>query len=179
MKKSSISFSVTMTVKELYRFIIYHAYHKVSGIMGLVMSVVAFFLLLFNGNSFSEQTRAVLVLIAIWFVVLDPIILYGRARGQVRRNRAYKKPLNYVVDEKGVTISQDEQSQTVLWEQLYKIVETKKQFLFYSTPMYAFIFPKAELAEEEKECFLEIINTYTKDTRVEVKGMIKRGKKND
>ncbi|MDO5154582.1 MAG: YcxB family protein [Eubacteriales bacterium] len=173
MKKDSISFSVKMTVKELYRFIMYHAYHKLSGVIGIAMSIAACIILITRYASLTDQTRAVLVLVAIWFVFLDPIILYSRARGQVRRNKAYKKPLHYQIDSEGVTISQEEQSQTVMWNQFMKIVETKNQFLFYSTPMYAFIFPKAELVNEDLEIFPEIIKTYTENTNVQLKGNLK------
>ena len=171
MEENRVSFSVQMTVKELYRFIMYHAYHKFSGILGLLLAVAAFIILITAQGQLSEQTRAVLILVAVWFVILDPVILYSRARGQVKRNKAYKQPLHYTVSEMGITISQDEQQQTVEWGQFYKIVETKQQFLVYSTPVYAFIFPKSELGEACSEAFRKQVLEYTRDTRVRLKGL--------
>jgi hypothetical protein len=169
-----ISFSVQMTVKELYRFIMYHAYHKFSGILGLLLSAAAFVVLLTSFSDLTEQTRAVLILVAVWFVILDPVILYSRARGQVKRNKAYREPLQYDVTPEGITISQGEQEQTVDWKSLVKIVETKNQFLVYSNPMYAFVFPKTELGEDNSEAFKLAVKEYTKDTRVQLKGELKK-----
>ena len=171
MEQKSVSFSVQMTVKELYRFIMYHAYHKVSGIFGIILSVVAAVILLVSYTDLSEQTRAVLTLIAVWFIFLDPVILYFRARGQVKRNKVYKHPINYMVDEHGITISQDEQQQVVEWERFIKIVETRYQFLVYSGPMYAFIFPKAELGEECSQKFKMLAINSTSNTHVKLKGL--------
>ena len=174
MEEKEVSFSVQMTVKELYRFIMYHAYHKFSGIFGILLAVFAAIALATSYEQLTEQTRAVLILVMIWFIVLDPVILYSRARGQVKRNKAYKQPLNYKADANGITISQEEQQQMVEWEKFFKVVETKQQFLVYSTPVYAFIFPKSQMGEEDSRNFHELVLVSTKDTRVQLKGMLKK-----
>lgn len=173
MEERKISFSVQMTVKELYRFIMYHAYHKFSGVLGILLSVAAFIMLLVSFEQLGEQTKAVLILVAVWFVIFDPVILYFRARGQVKRNKAYQQPLKYDADTMGITISQGEQQQTVEWKQFLKIVETKQQFLVYSSPMYAFIFPKSELGDECAKELRKLILESTEDTRVQLKGLLK------
>lgn len=173
MEEKKVSFTVQMTVKELYRFIMYHAYHKFSGVLGIILSIAAFIVLAVSFRQLGEQTKAVLILVAVWFVILDPAILYFRARGQVKRNKAYQQPLNYNADAMGITISQGEQQQTVEWKQFIKIIETKQQFLVYSNPMYAFIFPKSELGDDCVKELRKLILESTKDTRVQLKGLLK------
>lgn len=178
MEEKKVSFSVQMTVKELYRFIMYHAYHKFSGVLGILLSIAACIVLAVSSGQLEEQTKAVLILVAVWFVIADPILLYFRARGQVKRNKAYRQPLNYAADAMGITISQGEQSQTVEWKQFLKIVETKQQFLVYSNPMYAFIFPKSELGEECAEELRKLILEGAVNTRIQLKGLLKNGSDN-
>ena len=173
MEEKKISFSVQMTTTELYRFKLYHAYHKFSGILGVILSIVSVFVLLTSFVKLTEQTRAVLILVAVWFILFEPVKFYVHARGQVKRNKVYKELLNYAIDETGISISQDEQQQMVEWKQLFKIVETKKQFLVYSGPMYAFIFPKSQMGEESCEKFRKLVLENTKDTRVQLKGFKK------
>ena len=172
MEEKEVSFSVQMTVKELYRFIMYHAYHKFSGIFGILLAVFAAIALATSYEQLTEQTRAVLILVMIWFIVLDPVILYSRARGQVKRNKAYKQPLDYKADKAGITISQGEQQQMVEWEKFFKVVDTKTQFLVYSNPVYAFIFPKCQMGEEDSRNFRQLVLVCTKDTRVRLKGLL-------
>lgn len=147
MNKEKIEFSVKMTAKEVYRFMMYHVYHGLSGIFGVCVSLIALIFLFVSFDSMPDQTRAILILVAAWFVIIDPIILFFRSRGQVKRNKSYQKPLQYRLDESGVTVSQDELEQTVPWENLMKIIETKTQYLVYSSKVHAFVFPKEAVGE--------------------------------
>ena len=173
MEEKKVTFSVQMTAKELYRFKLYHAYHKFSGIVGVILSVAAIIALITSFTKMTEQTRAVLILVAVWFILFEPVKFYVHAKGQVKRSEVYKHVLNYAVDETGISISQGEQQQMVEWKQLFKIVETKKQFLVYSGPMYAFIFPKEQLGESCCEEFRQFVLEYTKNTHVQLKGIRK------
>lgn len=171
--KEKIQFSVQMTVKEVYCFTIYHLYHKFSGIFGICLSLIAFIILLTSFDSLSDQSRVVLVLVAMWFTILVPIILFFRSRGQVKRNKSYQKPLNYQLDHTGITVSQDDVEQTIAWEDLMKIIETKSQFLIYSSSIHAFIFPK-KAVREECDAVRETLICYTEGSKVRFKGIAKR-----
>ncbi len=149
--KKSYTFSVQMTVKEVFRFSIHHSYCKASGIIGLLMSVISLVVLLACFHDLGDREKAVLLIVALWFTILEPLTIYTRAKGQVKRNPTYKKPLNYTLDQEGITVSQDEQSQSIAWNQLMKIVETKTQYLVYSSKVHAFVFPKSSLGDSREE----------------------------
>ena len=68
MEEKEVSFLVQMTVKELYRFIMYHAYHKFSGIFGILLAVFAVIALVTSHEQLTEQTRAVLILVIILYL---------------------------------------------------------------------------------------------------------------
>lgn len=173
MVEEDIQFSVQMTAKEVYRFTMYHMYHGMSGIVGICMSLLAFAILITSFDTLTEQSRAILGLIAIWFIIIDPIILLFRSRGQVKRNKSYRKPLVYRLNQDGITVSQDEVEQIIAWENLMKIVETKTQFLIYSSRVYAFVFPKKAIGESCDEV-REMLIQYTKGGNVRLKGKIKK-----
>ena len=175
MKKDKAKFSVQMTAKEVYRFNMYHVYHSFSGLIGIGFSIIALIILLTSFSTLSEQTRAMLIIIAAWFVVFDPVILFTRSRGQAKRNKAYQQALNYEVNEAGITVSQNEEHQTIAWDNLFKIVETKTQFLVYSSKMHAFIFPKSSVGMSEEQ-FREVLLHYAKDKGMLLKGKIKNAK---
>ena len=163
MVKEKIQFSVQMTAGEVYKFTMYHMYHGLSGIFGICTSF----------DSLTEQSKAILILVAMWFVIIDPVILIFRSRSQVKRNKSYQKPLNYQMNQDGITVSQDELEQTMAWNNLMKIVETKTQFLVYSSRVHAFVFPKKAVGES-CDAVREMLIQYTEGSSVRLKGKIKK-----
>lgn len=170
-----ITFSVQMTAKEVYKFTLYHIHHSFSGFFGICVAAFSLIMLAVSFQTLSNQTRTFLILLAAWVIVIDPIMLYSRAKSQVKRNKVYQKPLTYTLNEEGITVSQEEVSQTVAWERLRFIVETKTQYLVYSNRINAFIFPK-EAIGENCDAFEEMAVHCTKDTDVVLKGALKKRK---
>lgn len=169
----SYSFSVQMNVKEMCRFSFRHIYGKMSGIIGVFISIAAILMLITQFNEMEDQQKAVLFIAALWFTVLEPLSILSRAKGQVSRNPVYKKPLVYTVSEKGIRVSQDESSQGIEWNQIMKIIETKKQYLIYTNKVNAFIFPKADM-EDKLEEIGKLIAKSTDGLSVKVSNTIKK-----
>lgn len=173
MNREDISFSVQMTQKELFRFTVYHNYHKISGLIGVALSLIALFILITAFGELNDRDKTVLTLVAVWFIIFEPFSLMQRAKSQIIRNKTYQKPLNYCVSAEGITVSQEEESQTLPWENIKKIVETKSQYLVYSSNIHAFIFPKSALGEDSvlaKQLMLQ----YTKDLGVQYSGRFRK-----
>ena len=173
MKKNSITFSVQMTVKDIYRFTMYHIYHGMSGRIGLLLSFGALINLILSFETLADQTRVIMIIIALWYTIFEPITMLSRAKSQKKRNKAYQQPLDYCLDEAGITVSQGEQKQTMPWENLQKVVETRTQYLLYTSKVHACIFQKSALKGECEE-LEELIVQYAKDMKICWKGSIKR-----
>ena len=161
-----------MTWKEIYKFTMYHTYHSFAGIFGLVLSIIALVDLIINFNELSDQGKTILTIVAAWFLIFEPLRMLVRSKSQMKLSKAYKKPLGYILSEAGITVSQDEESQTIEWNRLLKIVETKTQLLVYSNRINAFIFPKESVKEQLSDA-REMMVEYTKNTPVKLKGKIK------
>lgn len=172
MKRDSVSFSVQMRAQDLYRFKLYHVYHGFSGVFGICLTVLAAIMLLSNFKNMDEQTRIIFLLIVVWFIIIDPLRFWMHSKGQIKQNKVYHKPLQYRIDEAGITVSQDDTTQTMSWGNLVKLIETKKQFIIYSSKIHAFIFPK-EAMGEECELLRKLLVSYTMDKHVKIKGFIR------
>lgn len=172
MEQDSVSFSVQMRAQDLYRFKIYHVYHGFSGVFGIFLTVLAAVMLVTNFKNMVEQSRIVFLLIVVWFIIIDPLRFWLHSKGQIKQNKVYHKPLQYRIDEAGITVSQNETTQTMSWENLVKLIETKKQFIVYSSKIHAFIFPK-EAVGTECDLLRKIMLSYTMDKNVKIKGFIK------
>lgn len=177
MKTEEISFSVKMTPIEVFKFTLYHSYHKLSGLIGILLSLIALVILIVSFSELDDRNKTILTIVALWFTILEPLTLFFRARTQVKKNKAYQKPLEYLMNSEGITVSQDEQQQTIAWDKLMKIVETKTQYLVYSSRIHAFVFPKKSIGDA---CDIvgDIMIQYTLDTGVRLIGKIKhKGRK--
>ena len=174
--ENSVSFSVLMTAKEVFRFSLHHSYFKLSGFIGMMMSLTALVMLLISFSELGDQNKAVLIMVSLWFTVFEPLTLWSRAKSQAKKNPAYKKPLHYTLNKEGITVSQDEQSQSIPWDRIVKVVETHKQYLVYSSKIHAFIFPKASVGEKCDD-FERMVLEFTKGTNVKVSSGMKKQNK--
>lgn len=155
-----IQFSVKMKVNTMYRFLMHHGYAGVSGIINLVISGGALVMLI-AGVGESTTSKVALAIVAALFTIINPLYLYYKAAKQVKLTPMFAKPLDYTINDEGMTVSQGEESLTVGWDELRKAVETGKDFYIYLSLTRAYIFPKEDLAGME-DAFREAVKTHTK-----------------
>lgn len=146
-----VKFSVQVTVKDMFAFLMHHSYRGGSLIADAIVTFGAIGLLLAGFGKGDPVKTVALIFVAMLFTVIHPLQLYSKARKQVKNNEIFKKPLNYVLTEEGITLSQGEQSQSITWEDVYQVKEYKSQILVYTGRVYAFIWPKSALATCETE----------------------------
>lgn len=159
-----IEFDIGLTASELYAFSMYHAYSSVSGIAGLVLSFGSLIICAFNFKNFESTTIIALIVIGLLFTVVQPAMLYSKAKVQARKNESISGSLHYRLSEDGIEISQREQAAFVKWYEVRKIKIAKNAIYVYMSPVRAFIFPK-------QQC-----NGYFDDAAALVKDMMEKYK---
>ena len=139
-----IEFDVELTAKELYAFSMRHTYTSFSGIFGVVISLASW---IWCGTHFAvldTPARAALLLIGCLFTIVQPLMLYYKARAQVRTNKSINASLNYIIGKEGITVTQGEQEVTIAWKDIRKKVVLSGAVYLYTSPVRAFIFPKEQ-----------------------------------
>ena len=152
---------IQVTAADLYDYVLMHTYHGTSGIIGSTagaLFVVAGFL-----------TQKWLIVIAGLVILLYlPITLYTKSKLQWSANEAFQKPLHYVLDDDGVTVSQGEVSESQSWEGMVKAVSTPRSIILYTSGRNASIFPKAQLGDQ-KDALIEVISTHMPPQKVKIR----------
>lgn len=148
---NEVKFSVQVTVKDMFAFLMHHSYRGVSLIADAVVTFGAIGLLIAGFGKGDPAKTVALIFMAMLFTVIHPLQLLNKARKQVKGNEIFKKPLDYVLTEEGITLSQGEESQSITWADVYQVREYKSQILVYTGRVYAFIWPKRELVGCENE----------------------------
>ena len=157
-----LEFDVKVTPGVLYDYMLFHTYTSASGLIGSAVGalmVVTFFM-----------GYVVLFLIggAVILAYL-PWTLFIKSRQQYLSNPAFKNPLHYQMDEKGVTVAQNGERQSQSWENMYKAVSTPRSLILYTSPVNASIFPKKDLGEKALSV-TQMISTHMPPKKVKIRG---------
>jgi hypothetical protein len=98
-----------------------------------------------------------------------PWTLFIKSRQQYLTNETFKKPLHYLMNDEGITVSQEESEGTISWEDTYKAVSTPGNILVYTSKVNACIFPKKDLGDK-KDSVIACISTHMDPKKVHIRG---------
>lgn len=166
--ENEVKFSVQMQVMDMYRFLMYHAYHGFGGIANIILSGGALILFLAGVGKGDTFARVMLILIALLFTVINPIFLLYKAAKQVKLTPMFSKPLDYLVNEQGIKVSQGEEELQTSWEEVTKVVETTKAFYIYLSLTRSYLFSKENLKGQEAE-FKKLLMVHVEKRKCKLK----------
>lgn len=156
---------VKLTVKieagDLYDYMLRHSYNSPAGILGSAFGAV---LIIF---ALASQRWVILVLGAVMLLYL-PWTLFLRSRKQILSNPSFQEPLQYTLDDEGLTISQGEEEAEMAWGDMYKAVSTGRSIILYTSRVNATIFPKRELGDQ-RAAVIEMISTHMPPAKVKIR----------
>ncbi len=138
-----IEADVKLDARSLNRFLIYHNYMRVSGIIGLVLSLAAIVALCLKWGIWTTTQRCLLVVLALLFTVLQPLMLVSKGKKQLAMEE-FQIPFHYCFHDGGVTISQKDQSQSFAWEEIRKTVFRRDALYVYMSTVSAFVIPREQ-----------------------------------
>ncbi len=157
-----LEFDVKVTPGVLYDYMLFHTYTSASGLIGSAVGalmVVTFFM----GYGMLFLIGGAVILAYL------PWTLFIKSRQQYLSNPAFKNPLHYQMDEKGVTVAQNGERQSQSWENMYKAVSTPRSLILYTSPVNASIFPKKDLGEKALSV-TQMISTHMPPKKVKIRG---------
>ena len=137
----SVEFDVTMTSGVMYDYMLYHAYSTPAGILGSCIGAMLILMYAYN-------QKAMCLAFGIVLLLYIPAEMWLKSKKVVKLTPAYKKPLHYVIDNEGVTVSQDENSQHLEWDKFVKAASTRNTIILYSGRANASVFPRKELKDK-------------------------------
>ena len=156
-----VELDVKITSGDLYDFLLRHSYNSVSGLLGAVIGALGVIV------GISRQYWIYLILGVVILLYL-PWTLFIKSKQQVANNPVFKKPLHYVLDENGITISQGDSSTCQSWEDCLKAVSTGRSIIVYTAKNNATIFPKSQMQDKTTDV-IEMISTHMPPAKVKIR----------
>lgn len=156
-----LKLTIKIEAGDLYDYMLMHSYNSPAGIVGSTFGAV---LILF---AFASKQWMFLILGAVMLLYL-PWTLFIKSRRQILSNPSFQEPLEYTLDEEGLTISQGTEEATMAWGDMYKAVSTGRSIILYTSRINATIFPRRQLGDQ-KMAVIEIISTHMPPARVKIR----------
>lgn len=157
-------FEVKIKVKDMYAYLMYHAY-KGSGMIGILLSLIAAVMAFTVDRNANDGRFVILVFVALLFTVIQPVMLFFKALQQIAGNPFFQKPLTYTFTEEEFITSQEETSLSVSYDDIWNIKIFKKRIFIYTGRLVASIFPLRDLNQEEKDRLLAFLNEKKEEKR--------------
>lgn len=145
----------------MYDYMLMHSYNSPAGILGSAFGAV---LILF---AIMTQQWIFIILGAVMLLYL-PWTLFIKSRRQILSNPSFQEPLEYTLDEEGLTVSQGEAQEKMAWEDMYKAVSTGRSIILYTSRVNATLFPKRQLGDQ-KMAVIEMISTHMSPKKVKIR----------
>lgn len=156
-----VELDVKIEAGDLYDYMLMHTYSSAAGVMGTAFGAVLILLAL-------GTQRWAFIALGTLLILYLPWTLFVKSRRQVLSNPSFQKPLHYVLDDQGLTISQGEDSVQYLWEEMHKAVSTGRSIILYTSRVNATLFPKRQI-EDKKVNVIEMISTHMPPNKVKIR----------
>lgn len=156
-----VELDVKIEAGDLYDYLLAHSYNGASGILGSAFGALV---VVFG----AMEQKWIFVILGLVLLLYLPWTLFLKSRQQVLRNPAFQQPLHYILDDTGITISQQEVSQHQDWADMYKAISTSRSIIVYTSRVNATIFPRRELGDK-KAAVIEIISTHMPPKKVKIR----------
>lgn len=138
-----------------------HSYNSPAGLVGSTFGAL---LIIF---AIATQQWIFIVLGLVMLLYL-PWTLFLKSRTQLLNNPAFQEPLQYTLDEDGLTVSQGEVQEKMAWEDMHKAVSTGRSIILYTSRVNATIFPKRQLGDQ-RVAVIEMISTHMPPSKVKIR----------
>lgn len=99
-------FDIKLTVRDMYRFSMYHTYSGIHGGASVVIAVLVFFVAAKTYGGVETMYTLLYILFGILFLLYMPVSLYLRAKRQILSSEVFKEALHFTVTEEKITSSQ-------------------------------------------------------------------------
>ena len=165
--KDSIEFDSKVTQEDLMNFKVYHNYHSVSGVAALIFGILSLLICIISIGQVNISYTLMMGFFGLFFTVYTPISMKLKVKKQMKKIKSFDEPVHYVISEEGFKLSQNDISEELKWEDIFKITFTGKCFILYITTIKANVISLKDM-NGQGEAFLEIASKQLKPFQIKV-----------
>jgi len=146
----TIKFQIQMKTKDLWQFSMYHSYRGMMGLFAAVFTCAALYYVIGSWTALSGSQRTAMIFVALMFPVLQPLMLYWKARKQIRQP-AMQSLIGLEFKEEGLSVTQLEQEALFPWDEIGRVEQKTTMLIIYMDRIHAYLLPKEVYVDRVQE----------------------------
>ena len=160
-----MKFHTQLKAKDIFKFSLAYTYSGIQALLTIFIFVIGGYMIVQGVRQPQRQADVIVgVFIIAVFVVINPLMLYVKAKKQAIENPAYKMPTYYTLQEDGIFVELGEESATIEWGRVFKISHFLGLTLLYTAKRQAFVFPDYEFGSD-KDKFVSYMEEHVQNAR--------------
>ena len=160
-----MKFHTQLKANDIFKFSLAYTYSGLQLILAIAMVAVGVYMCVTGMGAADGQSNMIFgIVLIVLFVVVNPLMLYVKAKKQAIENPVYKNPTYYTLRDDGIFVELGEESATIEWARVYKVTHFMGLTLLYTGKQQAFVFPDYELGDD-REKMLDYMKEHIKEAR--------------
>jgi len=137
-----------MNQKNMFDFLLRHSYFSFRGYIGLLISICAFGAAIYTFGKMQLLLTLILLGAGSLFTIVQPILLYNRAKLDVSKGGQFHVPITYTLSTDGIELARNGNQVEYGWDTIHKVITTKYAVVLYSGQYLTFILTKEGIGEQ-------------------------------
>ncbi|MBQ9765792.1 MAG: YcxB family protein [Lachnospiraceae bacterium] len=164
--EKEIKATVKLKASDLFCFFVYYSYVSIAGICELLFSIGGIVLLIIMWGSLSPAYILVLGMCGALFTVVNPWMLFKKAKKQVSTSPAFKEPVSYVFSEEGIHLEMGNEKADLKWSEIFKVRKVAGRIFLYFNHIRANVVPVSAFeSKEDAKKLMEIVKKSRKNVQ--------------
>ena len=113
-------------------------------------------------------SKACMLITALLFLVVQPLRLNIQSKRMMENDRGYQEPVQYVFSQRGISLSQGEDTAFYAWAEVQKVISTKKIIAIYVGKKKVFKLSCRDVADKYDD-LKEIVRNYAVQAAIRMK----------
>lgn len=121
---------------DVWQVFMYNVYSSFTGIVNVMCIISSFILLVSLWKTAPDWMKYVLLLFCALFTVIQPLVLYGRAKKQLTENNP---EVEISFDNKGIHIESEGKAQSKKWNDVFYAIVKPTLIIIYTDNQHGYI----------------------------------------
>lgn len=152
-------FEYRTTATDFWQLSMYYIYGSMVGVCNIIFTIAMFLLTMKFWGEVNSLTKLLLIAACCLFTIIQPVIVYRRAKKQVA---AVPDDMKILFDDKGVHVQTSHQSSDLKWNMIKRVSKKPNMIIVFSTTTHGFILTNKMLGKQKEVFYKDIVSKITK-----------------
>ncbi|WP_291635330.1 YcxB family protein [Clostridium sp.] len=152
-------FTYQTTAFDLWQLSMYSIYSSIVGVCNIIFTVAMFLLSIRFWGDVNSFIKIGLILVICLFTVIQPAVVYRRARRQLR---AVPHDMEIGFDDNGIHVKTENQSSDLKWNTIKGVSKKPSMIVVFSTTKHGFVLTNKVLGKQKKAFYNYVVSKIKK-----------------